>query len=80
MGLYRIEFKQVTPALIPNIFSRIEALGSNPFPKQSLKLSGVEATYRLRIGDYRVVYEVDMDTRTIIIHYIRHRKEVYRRL
>ena len=88
MGLYKIEFKQsaerdirkITPTLIPNILRRIEALAGNPFPRQSLKLSGVEVTYRLRVGDYRVIYEVNPEAKTIIIHYVRHRREVYRKL
>ena len=88
MALYKIEFKQsaerdirkITPTLIPNILRRIEALADNPFPRQSLKLSGVEVTYRLRVGDYRVIYEVNPEAKTIIIHYVRHRREVYRKL
>ncbi|WP_370693634.1 type II toxin-antitoxin system RelE family toxin [Nitrospira tepida] len=35
---------------------------------------------RLRVGDYRVVYEVDTDALHIIVQYVRHRREVYRRL
>ena len=88
MDLYKIEFKQsaerdireITPALIPNILKRIGTLAINPFPRQSLKLSGVEVTYRLRIGNYRVIYEVDPGAKTIIVHYVRHRREVYRKL
>jgi len=55
-------------------------LADNPFPRQSLKLSGVEVTYRLRVGDYRVIYEVNPEAKTIIIHCVRHRREVYRKL
>jgi mRNA interferase RelE/StbE len=48
MDLYKIEFKQsaerdirkIALTLIPNILRRIEALASNPFPRQSFKLSG----------------------------------------
>ena len=88
MALYKIEFKQsaerdirkITLTLIPNILRRIEALADNPFPRQSLKLSGVEVTYRLRVGDYRVIYEVNPEAKTIIIHCVRHQREVYRKL
>ncbi|MFN3467074.1 MAG: type II toxin-antitoxin system RelE family toxin [Candidatus Brocadiales bacterium] len=45
-----------------------------------MKLSGGEATYRLRVGDYRVIYEVDTDAKIICVHYVRHRREVYRQL
>jgi len=88
MGLFKIEFKhsaerdirKVNPALISNILKRIETLSHNPFPRQSLKLSGTEATYRLRVGNYRVIYEVNIEKKIIVIHYIRHRREVYRKL
>lgn len=88
MESYKIEFKRsaerdirkINSRLIPNIFRKINTLADNPFPRQSLKLCGTEATYRLRVGDYRVVYEVDAETNIIVVHYIRHRGEVYRKL
>jgi len=88
MGSYRIEFKRsaeqdirkIGAALIPRILRRIEALSDDPFPRQSLKLTGTEDSHRLRVGNYRVIYSVDMGTETIIVHYVRHRREVYRRL
>ncbi|MDP1946971.1 MAG: type II toxin-antitoxin system RelE/ParE family toxin [Nitrospirota bacterium] len=36
--------------------------------------------YRLRVGDYRIVYEVDCEAGQITVHYVRHRREVYRTL
>ena len=36
--------------------------------------------YRIRVGDYRVVYEVDTDARKLTLHYVRHRGQAYRRL
>lgn len=51
-----------------------------PLPVQSIKLSGLENLYRLRIGDYRIIYEVDEADELVTIHYIRHRKDVYRNL
>jgi mRNA interferase RelE/StbE len=55
-------------------------LPSDPFPPQSTKLQGAERLYRLRIGGYRIVYEVDRAAMRIIVQYVRHRREVYRRL
>jgi mRNA interferase RelE/StbE len=88
MGSYRIEFKQsaekdirrIATALIPNILGRVEALSDEPTPRQSLKLSGSERTYRLRVGDYRVIYEVDPEAQTVVIYHVRHRREAYRAL
>ena len=59
---------------------RIEYLATNPFPPQSIKLSSAEKLYRIRVSDYRIVYEVDAKARQIIIHYVRHRSDVYRRM
>jgi mRNA interferase RelE/StbE len=60
------------------VLSRIDQLLVNPFPPQSLKLHGAEHLYRLRVGDYRVAYEVDSATCVIVVHYVRHRRRVYR--
>lgn len=45
---------------------------------QSEKLTGSQNAYRLRKGDYRVLYTVDDSAKTIIIYKIAHRREVYR--
>ena len=88
MASYRIELKRsaerdirrIHPTLISRILERVEALGDDPSPRQSLKLSGTEATYRLRIGDYRVIYSVDPESKTVVVYYVRHRREAYRQL
>ena len=59
----------------------VEAVGElakDPLPHGSHKLAGSERTYRLRVGDYRVVYEVFSDSRIVEIQRVRHRKDVYR--
>lgn len=52
----------------------------NPHPVGSKKLSGKEALYRIRQGDYRVVYMVDHKAKEIKIILVAHRKESYRQL
>jgi mRNA interferase RelE/StbE len=60
------------------IDAAITTLKINPHPyPQSKKLKG-EDKYRLRVGDYRVVYAVNEKEKTIIIYRVRHRKDVYR--
>jgi mRNA interferase RelE/StbE len=59
---------------------RIDELANEPLPVQSLKLKGTEGLYRVRLGDYRIVYEVDIRAKSILIHYVRHRREVYSNL
>jgi mRNA interferase RelE/StbE len=53
-------------------------LAENPFPPGSRKLAGVEG-YRVRQGDYRILYEVDQNQITVLVIKVGHRKEVYRR-
>jgi mRNA interferase RelE/StbE len=56
----------------------IEALSTVPRPPSSVKLAGSSYEYRVRVGDYRVVYVVDDARRQVQIGRIRHRKDVYR--
>jgi mRNA interferase RelE/StbE len=74
------DLSSLPKALLTRILVRIEQLASDPFPHQAVKLQGAERLYRLRVGDYRIVYEVDTQTATITIYYVRHRREVYRNL
>ncbi|MFH0793761.1 MAG: type II toxin-antitoxin system RelE/ParE family toxin [bacterium] len=88
MASYKILFKpsiakdlrRLPKTLLPRILGRIEELKDHPLPRQSLKLSGGENLYRTRLGNYRIVYGVDKTRNTVTIHYVRHRREVYRRL
>jgi mRNA interferase RelE/StbE len=61
------------------ISMRIQALADNPRPHGSEKFEGFEAMYRVRQGDYRIVYDIDDGERTVYILKVRHRKDVYRR-
>ena len=59
------------------IVSRIEKLGKTPMPPGSKKLAGRQV-WRIRIGDYRVLYTVDSKNKDVIILSVRHRKDIYR--
>ena len=72
------DLRPLPKSVVARIIKRIGDLGDDPFPDQSIKLAGTEQLYRIRIGDYRVVYGVDKATRQVIVHYVRHRREVYR--
>lgn len=63
---------------VARIVTAVTLLADDPLPHGSQKLSGSERTYRIRVGDYRVVYEVFSDTHIIEIQRVRHRKDVYR--
>ncbi len=58
---------------------RIATLADDPRPPQSRRLVGVSTgAYRLRQGDYRVVYEVDDDALEVTVTRVAHRRDVYR--
>ena len=74
------DIRKLPKNVIPRIVSRIEALASDPYPKNSVKIEGAERTYRLRVGDYRIIYQVDKERREILILHVRHRRDAYRML
>jgi mRNA interferase RelE/StbE len=86
MNLYAITFarsaRRELEALEANrvrrIWSRIEALATEPRPAGSRKLQGGQHHWRIRVGDYRVVYTVDDRARVVDVVAVRHRKDVYR--
>ena len=65
--------------LIPRIVQAVDLLESEPFPAQCRKLRGSDRDYRIRVGDYRVIYQVDTGNRVITICHVRHRSEAYRK-
>lgn len=73
------DLKRIDKQYITKILNIIESLADNPYPVKSRKLQGSESSYRIRIGDYRVIYQIDTKKKVIIIYHIRHRKEVYKR-
>ena len=60
------------------IVALIQSLTINPFPAGCRKLSGEESTYRVRQGQYRVLYEVEGQKLTILILKLGHRKDIYK--
>ena len=86
MALYKVTFKPsvakdlklLDPFKVRRIFSAIESLAKDPFPGSSKKLVGSDHTYRIRVGDYRVVYIVNRSLHEVEVQRVRHRKEVYR--
>jgi mRNA interferase RelE/StbE len=62
---------------LQRIIKRIQTLAQNPRPDGSQKLSGQEQ-YRIRQGDYRIVYSIEDKNRIIDIVKIGHRREIYR--
>jgi len=86
MASYRIEWKasaskelkRLDRSVIVRIVEAIGRLAEEPLPHGCRKLKGSEDTYRIRVGDYRVVYEVAKNRLVVEIVRVRHRKDVYR--
>jgi len=72
------ELQKLPRQTIPRIVSAVGDLSENPFPPGIRKLVGSEHTYRLRVGDYRVIYNVFQSKLTVEIVRIRHRKDAYK--
>jgi mRNA interferase RelE/StbE len=56
----------------------IQSLAMNPRPSGCRKLTGSKNDWRIRVGDYRVVYEIADQIRIVRVNRARHRREVYR--
>ena len=55
----------------------IDNLSANPRPPGVRKLLGHAKLYRVRVGQYRIIYEIQDDTRLITVTYVRHRNDAY---
>jgi mRNA interferase RelE/StbE len=73
-----LQFKKIPKELQIRLKHRIDTLAENPFPRGVKKLSAEENIYRLRIGDYRIIYQVQGSALLIFILKLGHRKNVYR--
>lgn len=74
------DLKKLSSQLFSQIMAKIRALAMNPHPQGSRKISGSARDWRLRVGNYRILYEVDNRANTVTIMRVKHRKDVYRDL
>ena len=59
------------------IVAALEGLREDPRPRGVVKLGGADDFWRIRVGSYRVVYEIDDDQLTVLILRVAHRKHAY---
>lgn len=86
MDSYRIEFarlatkdlRTIDRQWLPRIASAIDALADDPRPSGCKKLVGSEHTYRIRVGDYRIVYDIQGAKLVVSVIRVRHLRDVYR--
>lgn len=74
------DLRKIPKEIIPHIFEHIENLAAEPVPHDAYKLASAEHLYRIRSGDYRVIYHVLNESREVIVYYIRPRSVAYRGL
>jgi mRNA interferase RelE/StbE len=72
------DFRAIDKDIIPKLWGAIEKLAENQRPFNSVKMKGLLKTYRLRIGDYRIIYQIEDGSKEVVIIAIGHRREIYR--
>ena len=73
-------FRRIAPEFQRRIAPRVDDLSKNARPAGAKRLAGPEHLWRIRVGDYRVVYEVDDQGGRVTIAHVGHRRDVYRHL
>lgn len=84
--VYAVEFapgadrglRKLAPQIQMRLRPRIDALANNPRPPRARKLRGADELWRIRVGEYRIVYEIRDKVLLVLIVRIAHRREAYR--
>ena len=72
------DFKALDRPIRPRLRNPIDRLAQNPFAPGAKKLHGEEPYYRIRVGDHRVIHQVETGQMRVVVVKIGHRREVYR--
>lgn len=72
------ELGRLSTSVHDRVIAAIQRLAKNPRPTGCRKLAGTDNDWRIRVGDYRVIYEIEDDIEAVRINRVRHRREVYR--
>lgn len=71
------ELADLPTQAVNRIIPAIKKLGENPRPTGSKKLKGEHDSWRIRVGDYRVIYTIDDTIRVLDVRKVGHRKDIY---
>ncbi len=74
------QFRDLPKSIQVKLTPKINALADNPRPRGAKKLEGENELYRIRVGDYRVIYQVQDKALIVLVVKIGDRKEIYRRI
>jgi mRNA interferase RelE/StbE len=72
------ELRKLSPPLQDRLLQAVTNLQSAPRPASCVKLSGSDNLYRVRTGDYRIIYKIEDDVLLVLVVRIAHRREAYR--
>jgi len=72
------DLSRLSSEIHARVISAIKGLAAEPRPPGCRKLSGSKRDWRIRVGDYRVIYEIADEIRIVRVNRVRHRREVYR--
>lgn len=72
------DLKALSTEVFHRIIAAIQALAGSPRPSGCRKISGSKSDWRIRVGSYRVIYEIDDKARAIRVMRVRHRRDAYR--
>ncbi len=72
------DLKKLDKTLFNRIIIRIKELSKKPRPRGCRKIAGSDNDWRIRVGDYRIIYEIDEPSKSIRIMRVKHRGGVYR--
>ncbi len=72
------DLRRLTAEVHRRVVASIVALGVNPRPSGARKLHGGDGEWRIRVGDYRIIYAIADTIRVVGVRRVRHRREVYR--
>ncbi|AVQ72463.1 MULTISPECIES: type II toxin-antitoxin system RelE family toxin [Microcystis] len=72
------DLRKLPADLFERIIPVIRALNTNPRPSGCLKLKNSLQDYRVRVGEYRIIYEIDDKNQVVKVMRVRHRRESYR--
>jgi mRNA interferase RelE/StbE len=59
--------------------STIGSFADEPLPRGTTKLKGTERSFRIRVGEYRIIFEIDFDEKIVSVVHVANRRDVYRK-
>ncbi len=72
------DLDKLPKSLFTRVTKELKSLAENPRPRGSRKIVGSMSDWRVRVGDYRIVYEIRENEKEIRVMRIKHRREAYR--